>query len=132
MGNSKLSVGWGAAIGLTVATGAFAQVPASVPAETAAASAVLHGNAGCTRPAMPVRAAEAGAQGTSHIRFHVDETGKVTSAEIIRSSGQTSAHRLLDNAAMKALAQCPVSPARDANGKPVASDVDVSYTWKLE
>jgi protein TonB len=127
----KWSMGLGVLMGFALASGAFAQAPASAPAMSAAASAVMHGMA-CAPPAMPMRAAEARAQGTSHLRFHVDETGKVTSAEIIRSSGQTSAHRLLDNAAMKALAQCPVQPARDANGRPVASDVDVSYTWKLE
>ena len=127
----KCLIGLGVLTGFALATSAFAQAPASAPAVSAAASAVLHGMA-CTPPAMPMRAAEAGAQGTSRLRFHVDETGKVTSAEVIKSSGQTSAHRLLDNAAMKALAQCPVEPARDANGRPVASDVDVSYTWKLE
>jgi protein TonB len=115
-----------------MATSAFAQAPASAPNVSAAASAVMHAGVACSPQIMPMRALEAGAQGTSHIRFHVDETGKVTSAEITRSSGRTSEHRLLDNAAMKALAQCPVEPARDADGRPVASDVDVSYTWKLE
>ena len=83
-------------------------------------------------PNMPVRAAEAKAQGTSRLRFLVDETGKVTGSEVIGSAGRTHAHALLDNAAMKALAQCPFRPARDANGLPVASEVDIDYTWKLE
>ena len=127
----KWSIGSGVLTGLAMAAGAFAQAPASAPAVSAAASAIMHGSAACA-PAMPKRAAEAHAQGTSRIRFHVDETGKVTAAEIIRSAGQTSAHRLLDNAARQALAQCPFTPARDANGQPVASDVDVSYAWTLE
>ncbi len=124
----KLSFGLGILVGLTMTTGAFAQAAAPVPA---AASAVAHVSTACS-PSISRRTAEQHPQGTSRIRFHVDETGKVTAAEIIGSAGQTSAHRLLDNAAMRALAQCPFTPARDANGQSVASDVDVSYTWKIE
>ncbi len=114
-----------------VATGVFAQAPAASSAASAATGAVMHGSMACS-PNMPVDAAEARAQGTSKIRFHVDETGKVVGAEIMRSTGQSRAHRLLDNAAMRALAQCPFTPGRDAGGQPVASYVDVSYTWKIE
>ena len=124
----KVSSGWGVLLGLTMATGACAQAAAAV---SAAASAVVHVGVACS-PSLSRRVAEQHPQGTSLIRFHVDETGKVTAAEIIGSAGQTSAHRLLDNAAMRALAQCPFTPARDANGQSVASDVDVSYTWKIE
>ena len=40
------------AMAFALATGAFAKPPASAPAVSAAASAVLHGRA-CTPPAMP-------------------------------------------------------------------------------
>lgn len=127
----KWLAGCSIAAGMAVASAAFAQAPASAPVASAAASAVMHGSMACA-PGMPRRAAEARAQGTSRIRFHVDETGKVTGAEIIESAGRGTAHRLLDESAMKALARCPFDPARDASGQPVASDVDISYTWKLD
>lgn len=119
-----------ASTSLVMATGAFAQAAASAPAAFAAASAVMHPSMACA-PAMPQKAAEAYAQGTSRIRFHIDETGQVTGAEVIQSAGPSRAHRALDEAAMQALAQCPVVPARDATGRPMASDIDFSYTWKI-
>ncbi len=126
----KCLAGWGIATGMAMASAVFAQAPASAPVAFAAASAAIRVNRACA-PRMPQRAMDANAQGTSSIRFHVDETGKATGAEITRSAGRTREHRLLDEAAMQALAQCPFVPARDANGQPVASDTDVNFTWRI-
>ena len=84
------------------------------------------------RPEYPPAAARSGAQGTTGLAFHVDETGKVTGVDIVRRSGDTREHHLLDAAAAHFLSMCPVQPARDADGKPVASVVKVTYTWRLE
>ena len=84
------------------------------------------------RPGYPVRALEQGAQGATHLRFYLDATGKPTAVGIVESSGSTPEHHLLDLAAAKGLIECPFVPGRDANGQPVPSEVDVTYTWKLE
>jgi protein TonB len=84
------------------------------------------------RPEFPPAALRAQVSGTSHIRFTVDANGKVTAAEVVGSSGPTREHRLLDNAAKAALASCPIKVGIDAEGRPVGTQVEVAYTWKLE
>ena len=84
------------------------------------------------RPGYPVRALERGAHGATHLRFYLDATGKPTAVGIVESAGPTPEHRLLDLAAAKGLIGCPFVAGRDANGQPVPSEVDVTYTWKIE
>jgi protein TonB len=101
------------------------------PNIVARAARVDANDPGC-RPDYPAAAARAQAVGTSRIRFTVDANGKVTAADVIGSSGPTREHRLLDNAAKTALAACPIKVGIDAEGRPVGTQVDVIYTWKLE
>ena len=84
------------------------------------------------RPSYPEAAVRAQATGVSRLRFTIDARGNVVTAEIIQSSGPTREHRMLDNSAKFALATCPIKPAVDANGVPVASTVELTYTWKLD
>jgi periplasmic protein TonB len=79
----------------------------------------------------PGAAARAGATGVSRIRFPIDPPGKVTNAQILQSSGPTREHRLLDQAAAAALAQCPVTVGTDDAGHAMASTADVEYVWTL-
>ena len=102
------------------------------PAVSLARAAVINANdAGC-RPDFPPAAARAQVTGTSRIRFTVDANGKVTAAEVVGSSGPSREHRLLDNAAKAALANCPIKVGTDAEGHPIGTQVDVVYTWKLD
>ena len=84
------------------------------------------------RPEYPAAAARASATGVSRIRFTIDLAGKVTNAQILRASGPTREHRLLDQAAAAALAQCPATVGTDDRGRPVASTADVEYVWALD
>jgi protein TonB len=110
-----------------MAGGVFAQ--ASAPAGTPAEMPTPH--LAC-QPLYPEAALRAQVQGVSHLAFHVDENGKVTSSEVVKSSGNTREHRMLDQAALKALVNCPITVGRDENGKPIASVVTVNYTWLLQ
>jgi protein TonB len=110
-----------------------APTPPAPPAPAIVAHAArMNANDPACKPDYPAAAQRAGATGVSHIRFTVDAAGKVTAAEVVGSSGPTREHRLLDKAAQNALATCPFSPGIDATGKPVGTQVEVEYTWKLD
>lgn len=72
------------------------------------------------------------AQGTTVLSMTVDATGRVTATVVRRSAGTSDEHRLLDQAAAEALARCPVTPGTDENGRPVGSQFELSYDWRLE
>lgn len=84
------------------------------------------------RPDYPQAAARAGAQGTTGLLFTVDAEGHVIGAEIVRSSGPTREHRLLDIAARSDLSTCPFKPGKDASRRPATTRVVVNYTWVLD
>ena len=83
------------------------------------------------RPEYPAAAIRTGAQGTTRLAFHLDETGKVLGVDIVQHAGETREHRLLDSAAAHALSTCAFQPARDAAGKPVPGVVKVTYVWRI-
>jgi protein TonB len=125
-------------LSIAIAASTLAAAPAgAADAPSAAASAVVSARivppkGGSCDPQYPITAAEHGAEGASHLRFYVDAAGKPTAVGIVQSAGPTPDHHLLDIAAAKALAECDFIPARDASGKPVASELDFTYTWKLK
>ena len=117
---------------------ALAPPPAPVPPPPAppapprqAVAAQINVNA-CEKPEYPAAAARAEATGITKIRFTVDAAGKVSKADIERSSGSSREHRLLDRAAVEALSKCPFKPGTDETGKPVGATTLVEYVWKLE
>ena len=126
-----------AALSLTLASVAFAQ--ASAPTAAAAASAASVGKAAridatdvrC-RPPYPPAALRSRTQGTTRLRFSVNENGLVTAAEVVGSSGPTFDHQLLDYAALATLIRCPFTVGLDEAGNPAATSLIVSYMWKLE
>jgi protein TonB len=75
---------------------------------------------------------KAEATGTTAIKFTIDATGKVVSAEVIRPSGPSREHRLLDRAAVTSLSGCTFRPGRDSAGQAVGASTNVEYVWKLE
>jgi len=83
------------------------------------------------RPEYPGAAQRAGASGVTRIRFTVDASGRIAGSQVLRSSGATREHRLMDQAAAAALAQCPVQVGTDDQGRPVGTTTDVDYVWTL-
>ncbi len=86
----------------------------------------------CDKPEYPAAAARAEATGITKIRFTVDAQGKVSSAQVQKSSGSSREHRLLDRAAVDALSQCRFKPGVDEQGKPVGGTTLVDYVWQLD
>jgi periplasmic protein TonB len=92
-----------------------------------------HIDAGATqcRPEYPAAAQRTGATGVTRIRFSVDASGRIAGSQILRSSGSSREHRMMDRAAAEALAQCPVQVGTDEMGRPVGTTTDVEYVWTL-
>jgi periplasmic protein TonB len=114
---------------------AIAPAPAPAPpapAPTAVAPVMQLTNASACKPEYPAAALRAEAQGTTTIRFTIDASGKVASAEVIKRSGPSREHRLLDNTAVNSLSGCTFRAGRDATGQPVTAATTVEYVWKLE
>ena len=84
------------------------------------------------KPQYPKAALRAQVQGVTVVAFHVNAKGEVTGADIVRSSGPTHEHRLLDQETASALSRCHFVAATDENGHPIDSVVPVTYRWKLE
>ena len=92
-----------------------------------------HINAGAAQchPEYPAAAQRVGATGSTRIRFTVDALGRIAGSQIVHASGPTREHRLMDQAAAAALAQCPVQVGTDDQGRPVGTTTDVVYDWTL-
>ena len=101
----------------------FAQAPAS--------GAEPSTEAAC-RPEFPQEALRAHAQGVTVLVFHVNEQGKPTGGDVLRTSGPSRAHGMLDRAALEALMLCPFKQRLDANGQPQAYDIEVPYAWRIQ
>ncbi|HEY8972992.1 MAG TPA: TonB family protein [Burkholderiaceae bacterium] len=104
--------------------------PVSVPHIQARPARLDAGAAQC-RPDYPAAAQRAGATGSTRIRFTVDALGRIAGSQILHASGPTREHRLMDQAAAAALAQCPVQVGTDEQGRPVGTTTDVEYVWSL-
>jgi TonB family protein len=77
----------------------------------------------------PATAADRGEQGDVRVVIHVDDTGAVSSCEVRVSSGYPD----LDTQTCTIIAQrAKFEPARDAQGRPVASEISKSISWRLE
>lgn len=80
----------------------------------------------------PPAAVRAEATGTTVIRFTVDATGKLASADVVKSAGPTREHRLLDRVAVTKLSECRFTPGRDVEGRAIGGSFNVEYVWKLQ
>ncbi len=106
-------------------------VPAAPPASGTAAGPVqmrMGADILCpSHPEYPAAAMRAGAMGETRLRLDLDASGEVQDAIVLRRSGPTREHRLMDRAAMDALMRCDF---RQAHVGPGARQI--SYVWRLE
>ena len=84
------------------------------------------------KPEFPPAALRAETTGTTTVRFNIDAAGRVAGAEVVKSSGPSREHRLLDRAAVTALSECKFTPGRDADGRAVGASFNVEYVWRLQ
>lgn len=120
---------WAAALSAALALPTSAQDgPASAPTQGASTPARRTLPAQCPAARYPDAATRAQAQGTTRLRLSVDESGKVVDASIVRSSGDSDAHRLLDQAAVEKMRQCLFSPTEAAGIR----SYGVDQVWRLD
>ena len=111
---------------LMLATAAAAADQAAPPAESAPAPTV-----DC-KPQYPSAALRAQAQGVTTLDFHVNAEGKLTQVEIVKGSGLTREHKMLNMEAARKLSLCPFKAKTDAEGNPIDAVYRVDYTWRLD
>lgn len=81
----------------------------------------------------PRAARNAETTGTTTVRFNVGADGKLAGApEIVKSSGPSREHKMLDRVAVSKLGECVFKAGADENGKPVGASFTVEYVWKLD
>lgn len=81
----------------------------------------------CIPPDYPIEAVRKNLQGTTRIRFSINQYGEVMKVDLVASSGS----EVLDSAAISALSKCNFAPgARD--GIPTVSETTVDYVWRIE
>ena len=113
---------------------AQAPVAEAPPAPPRVAARPAIGNVSTCAPKgddYPAIAIKEEATGTTKVRFTVDASGKLASAEVVKSAGASRAHKALDRVAVQKLSECTFRPGIDENGKAVGGTFDVEYVWKL-
>lgn len=86
--------------------------------------------ASCLKPAYPIGARSANAQGDTGVEYTLGTTGRIDSARVVTPSGESESHRLLDMLAIDAVRACRGTP-QILNGNPVPFVGRVSYAWRL-
>ena len=83
---------------------------------------------GCGEISYPPAAAKSEAQGTTEVEIDLASDGRVVASKIVRSSGRSREHKLLDEAAARSLSTCVASEKlRGRTGR-----YPIAVTWKLD
>lgn len=101
--------------------------PVAPPAPPPRTAAVIDATHSCTPPDYPSMARRLDESGTVGLRFLIGTDGHVLSGSVVESSG----YKMLDEAALRALALCRFKPGT-VGGQPVQSWANLKYVWKLE
>jgi TonB family protein len=82
----------------------------------------------CAPKDYPEKSRRRGSEGTTRVRFTVDDKGGLKSFGVERSSGDL----LLDYTALIKLSDCKFTPGKAADGTPIGGTFTVDYQWKLQ
>ncbi|MDE2255399.1 MAG: energy transducer TonB, partial [Betaproteobacteria bacterium] len=102
-------------------------VTAPSPPQVVRTAPVIDAAHSCPQPQYPSIARRLEEAGTVMLRFLIGTDGHVLSGSVAHGSG----FKMLDTAALRALAQCRFKPGT-VEGKPVQSWANIRYVWKLE
>ena len=80
----------------------------------------------------PAAARRAEATGSTRVRFTVGADGKLAGADVLKSSGSSREHKMMDRVAVTKLSECTFRPGQDENGKAIGGTYEVEYVWKLD
>jgi TonB family protein len=95
---------------------------------TAVTRLALRDFSGCGEISYPPAAARSQAQGTTEIEVELASDGKVIASKIVRSSGRSREHKILDEAAARSLSTCVATgKLRGRTGRHA-----VAVGWKLD
>ena len=84
----------------------------------------------CMPNEYPDPARRAGAEGTTVVAYLVNTRGKQSDVDIVKTSGNTPAHKLLDFHAALSGTRCEFTPAEE-NGKVVEGWSRIEVVWQL-
>jgi len=90
----------------------------------------LNADAPQCRAKYPLAALSNRAEGATRLRIIVSGD-KIDAVEVVKSSGPTRYHKLLDRAAAEAMARCPVISGFDTDGKPTNTQIELVQTWRI-
>lgn len=82
----------------------------------------------CDKAQYPVESARRGEQGSTKIRFTVNQDGAVIDANVVSSSGFAA----LDEEALRVLLSCRLMPAPLKDGQSQLEYTTVVFVWKLD
>jgi TonB family protein len=84
------------------------------------------------QPDYPSAALEAKAEGATSLNVEIDPHGRIASAQVVKSAGDTPAHKLLDQAIAQALVGCLMyRPKLDAKGQAIGYPLMMQFHWRL-
>lgn len=106
-------------------------VPGSLPAllsVTCLAKDEVTGSRSCPQPEYPEAAVRAKAQGTTTLALTIDEAGHVSDEKVVKTSGPSRQHRLLDRAVAESFRACTFAPAPGHDLR----HTTITYSWLLD
>ncbi|MBC7939460.1 MAG: TonB family protein [Chitinophagaceae bacterium] len=82
----------------------------------------------CAQPGYPAEARRSEASGSTEMEFEVNAEGKVTRVAIVKPSGDSPGHQVLDAVALATLRQCsfPATPGF------LPASSRMTYLWRLQ
>ena len=82
----------------------------------------------CQEAYYPAAARRSGADGRTRLRVDVSEEGRISSVSVVRPSGQSKEHKLLDQSAVMHVRSC--APKENSALEAVTFEYEV--VWKLQ